>query len=297
MASLPLARGAPAANAPPPRAPRRKSLRGYPAATICCALLILALTYLPFLFVIENSFKSAAQYASDPVGLQFTFHGSNYAQAWDGMDRYLLNTVIVAAISVAIGVPAAAVGAYAFAHLKLPGKRLLFVAFFGLLMIPWTLTLIPLYLEVRSYHLLNSWFALVLPYAAGAQPLNVFLFRTFFEGIPDELIASARVDGCGEMKILARIVAPLAMPILLTGTVLMFVSAWGDYLWPQLVLQNTNMLTVSSGLELFLGSFGNNGGASGPQYAAFVIVMIPVMLLVGVTMKYFVRGITRGAVK
>lgn len=275
---------------------RVRAGRGRLAVLGACGLVIVAITYVPFVFVLANSMKNEAQYAQHPLAIMWTFHISNYSQAWRGVNRYLLNTIIVAVLSVAVGVPAGALGAYAFAQFDFKGKGVLFLAYLGLLMVPWTLTLIPLFIEVQTYHMFNTWWALILPYAAGAQPLNLFLFRTFFEQIPKDLYASARVDGCSELKILTRIVSPLAVPILLTGAVLMFVNAWGDYLWPELVLRSQNLQTASAGLETFLASF-NLGAGSGPEFAAYVIVMVPVVLFVCGMMKYFVAGMTRGALK
>jgi len=261
---------------------------------LAAVLIVLALTYIPFLIVLNNSFKSSGQFIAHPFGVSLNLHFHNYVTAFKGVDEYLLNTIIVAAVSVIIGVPAGALGAYAFAKMEFRGKGVVFVGYLGLLMVPWTLTLIPLFVEIQRYQLFNTWWALVLPYAAGAQPLNLFLFRTFFEQIPDELYQSARVDGCGELAVLRRIVTPLAMPVLLTGAVLMFVDAWGDYLWPQLVLRDNGLLTASAGLESFVGTFSLGGGI-GPEFAAYVIVMLPIMLLVAGMMKYFVAGTTQGA--
>lgn len=273
-----------------PGSPRRRTV----AVLALVAAVLVVLTYIPFLFVLSNSFKNQAEYVQHPLGVALHFHLSNYARAWSGVDRYLLNTVIVAVVSVVIGVPAGALGAYAFAELRFRGKGAVFFGYLALLMIPWTLTLIPLFIEVQTYHLFNTWWALILPYAAGAQPLNLFLFRTFFEQLPSELYQSARVDGCNDLQILIRVVCPLAIPILLTGGLLMFVNAWGDYLWPELVLRSNGLQTASAGLETFVATF-NLGTGSGPEFAAYVIVMAPIMLLVGVMMKYFVAGMTQGA--
>ena len=118
------------------------------------------------------------------------------------MSHQLLNTIIVAALAIVIGVTAAALGAYAFSQLRFRGKELLFLAYVALLLIPWTLTLIPLFLTIQKLHFFNTWWALVLPYAASAQPLLVLIFRGFFEQIPRELLESARVDGCAERQVL-----------------------------------------------------------------------------------------------
>ncbi len=143
----------------------------------------------------------------------------------------------------------------------------------------------------------DSWFGLILPYAAGSQPLNVFLFRTFFEAIPDELYQSARIDGCSETQILLRIVTPLSIPVFVTSTLLLCISIWGDYLWPTIVLSNYHLYTVSAGFEMFVQSFGVSGHGIGPEFAAEILTMLPIVLIVSAGMKYCVRGVTGGALK
>ena len=258
---------------------------------------LVLLTYIPFLFVVANSVKSDVQIAANPLNVLWTFHIQNYITAWNGLDQYLLNTVIVAIISVAVAIPIAASAGYAFATMHFKGKKILFYLFLGLLMIPWTLTLIPLFVEIKTFDLYNTWWALIFPYAAGSQPLLVYLFRVFFEGLPEELFESARLDGASEIKILLRIVAPLSMPILMTGTVLMFINIWGEYLWPTIVLPNYKLLTVSPGLQTFLGDFGMTGHGAGAAYAGYVIAIVPMILFLLASMKYFVNGVTAGAVK
>ena len=183
----------------------------------------------------------------------------------EGVRRPLLNTLIVAAASIAIGVTAAALGAYAFSQLRFRGQGLLFLAYIALLMIPWTLTLIPLFLTIDKFHLFNTWWALILPYAASAQPLLVLIFRGFFDQIPKELMESARVDGCTEGQVLLKIVAPLTRPVLLTGAILVTINVWGDYLWPVIVIQDPNRTTISAGVQQFVGGLGLNVTAAGPS--------------------------------
>lgn len=221
--------------------------------------LLIIFTYVPFLFIVANSVKSDAQIATNPLSILFTFHAQNYVKAWDGIYHYLINTVIVGIISVCIAIPFAAGAGYAFASMTFKLKRVLFYCFLGLMMIPWTLTLIPLFIEVKDLGLYGTWWALIMPYAAGSQPLLIYLFRVFFEGIPSELFESARIDGASELGILIRIVSPMSLPIFVTGILLMFINVWGDYLWPSIVLPNYHALTVSSGLQTFLGTFGYSG--------------------------------------
>lgn len=272
-------------------------LKRFPWGSSLTVLILLIVTYIPFVEVVQNSLKNDSQIAMNPLGFIWAFHVQNYASAWGGMAEYLFNTVVVAVISVLIAVPFAAAAGYVFATTEFRGKRLAFIGFMGLTMIPWTLTLIPLFVEVKNFQLFGSWWALIFPYAAGSQPLLVYLFRVFFEGIPTDLYESARIDGCTDIGILLRIVAPLSIPVLMTGTVLMFINIWGDYLWPTIVLPNYQMLTVSAGLQTFLGSFGATGHGAGAAYAAYVLTMAPIIALLLGSMKYFVNGVTAGAVK
>jgi ABC-type glycerol-3-phosphate transport system permease component len=278
------------------RAPQRR--RRYRWITAAAGAVIVAMTYFPIIFVVSNSLKSGQNIFSSGVFSLFNqFDYQNYLTAWSGIRSPLVNTVIVAVMTIVIGVTAAALGAYAFSQLRFRGKELLFIAYVALLLVPSTLTLIPLFLTVQKLHLFNTWWALVLPYAASAQPLLVLIFRGFFDQIPRELLESARVDGCTERQVLGRIVAPLTRPVLLTGAVLVTINVWGDYLWPTIVIQNPQRTTISAGLQQFVFSFGLNLTGGGAVFAAFVIATVPAFVLVGFTMRYFVSGLTEGATK
>jgi ABC-type glycerol-3-phosphate transport system permease component len=272
--------------------------RRYLWLTAGAGAVLVVMTYLPTIFVLSNSLKTGQGIFSSSVFSLFTqFDYHNYITAWSGVSRQLLNTIIVAAASVAIGVTAAALGAYAFSQLRIRGKNLLFMAYIALLFIPATLTLIPLFLTIQKLHFFNTWWALILPYSATAQPLLVLIFRGFFEQIPRELYESARVDGCTEPEVLARIVIPLTRPILLTGAILVMINVWGDYLWPTIVIQDPSKITISAGVQQFVGSFGTNLSQGGAVFAAFVIATAPMFLVIGFTMRYFVSGLTEGATK
>jgi ABC-type glycerol-3-phosphate transport system permease component len=293
----------PQAARPPAPAARRSAWAGrqrhrYRWISLAAGALIVVMTYFPIIFVVSNSLKSGKNIFSSGVFSLFTqFDYQNYGTAWSGVSQPLVNTIIVAAASVALGVTAAAAGAYAFSQLRFRGKELLFLAYIALLLIPSTLTLIPLFLTIQKLHLFNTWWALILPYSATAQPLLVLIFRGFFDQIPRELPESARIDGCTESQVLLRIVAPLTRPILLTGAILVTINVWGDYLWPTIVIQDPHRTTISAGVEQFVGSFGLNLSGGGAVFAAFVIATLPMFVLVGFTMRYFVSGFTEGATK
>jgi ABC-type glycerol-3-phosphate transport system permease component len=286
--------------APAGRRPARagRLRRRYRWISVLAGIAIVVMTYFPLVFVVSNSLKSGKNIFSSGVFSLFTqFDYQNYRAAWSGVSQQLLNTIVVAALSIVIGVAAAALGAYAFSQLRFRGKSLLFMAYVGLLLIPSTLTLIPLFLTIQKLHLFNTWWALILPYSATAQPLLVLIFRAFFDQIPRELLESARTDGCTETAVLLRIVVPLTRPVLLTGAVLVTINVWGDYLWPTIVIQNPQHTTISAGVQQFIGSFGLNVSGGGSVFAAFVVATVPMFILVGFTMRYFVSGLTEGAIK
>jgi ABC-type glycerol-3-phosphate transport system permease component len=278
--------------------PVSRHRRGYRWIAVAAGVLIVLMTYFPIIFVVSNSLKTGNNIFTNGVFSLFTqFDYENYVQAWSGVSAQLLNTIIVAALSIVLGVTAAALGAYAFSQLTFRGKSLLFLAYIGLLMIPWTLTLIPLFLTIQKLHLFNTWWALILPYAATAQPLLVLIFRSFFDQIPRELVESARIDGCTEPQVLRRVVVPLTRPVLLTGAILVTINVWGDYLWVTIVIQDPHKVTISAGVQQFVSSFGLNVSSGGSVFAAFVIATVPMFVLVGFTMRYFVSGLTQGATK
>jgi ABC-type glycerol-3-phosphate transport system permease component len=280
------------------RAGTSRPRRRFRQVAVAAGSLIVVMTYFPIIFVVSNSLKTGNNIFTSGVFSLFTqFDYQNYSRAWSGISQPLLNTVIVAAASIVVGVLAAALGAYAFSQLRFRGKNLLFMAYISLLLIPWTLTLIPLFLTIQKLHMFNTWWALVLPYAATSQPLLVLIFRGFFDQIPRELLEGARIDGCSETKVLLKIVAPLTRPVMLTGAILVAINVWGDYLWPTIVIQDPHRTTISAGLEQFVGSFGVNLSYGGSVFAAYVLATLPMFVLVGFTMRYFVAGLTEGALK
>jgi ABC-type glycerol-3-phosphate transport system permease component len=125
----------------------------------------------------------------------------------------------------------------------------------------------------------------------------MLIFRSFFEQIPQDLVASARIDGCSERQVLTKIITPLTRPILITGAVLVALGVWGDYLWPMIVLQNYHQFTISPGIQEFLGQFGQSVYGGGADFAAYVLATAPMFLLIAVAGKYFIAGVTDGGLK
>jgi ABC-type glycerol-3-phosphate transport system permease component len=262
-------------------------------------LLVLGLAALfPLYFSVINSLKSPTQYAGNLLNLPAPPHPENYALAWTQIQRPLLNSVIVTGVSVLATVVFAALAAYAFALMDFPGRHLLFALTFALLLVPEFLTLIPLYVQVRSLPLPGDLLALILPTVAIGQPFAILVLRAAFEAMPRDMLEAARLDGAGHLRLLTRIVLPICLPVLISVAIIRLVPVWNEYLLPSLVLDPANQ-TLPVALVNFQGSGTANTGAPnyGALMASYVLAAVPLVLLFAFLMRYYIQGVTSGGVK
>lgn len=261
-------------------------------------LSLLALASLfPIYFVLVNSVKTTVQFSESQILLPDVWQWSNYSLAWAQIARPIINSCIIVFSSVVGIVLLASLSAYAFAILPLFGKRVLFGLIFVLLLIPGFLTLIPLFLQIKRLPFSDSYWAVILPYIAGGQAFAIFVLRTFFEGISKEVVEAARLDGAGDFRIYRSIAMPLSVPALISVGIINLVPLWNDYLLPQLLLDRAHR-TVTMALVTFQGSAQSSTAPSfGPLMASYVLAAIPLSILFAFLMRYYVEGLTSGAVK
>lgn len=268
-----------------------------PGAGQIILLLLLVFNLLPIYFIIENSVKSPLEFAASTLDFPKALQWSNYSVAWDKVSMSLYNTSFIIAISVIAIVAFSAMSAYAFSKLRFPLKNTLFLLVFGLLLIPGFLTLIPLYLQIKKLGLTDSYLALILPYIAGGQAFSIFVLKTFFEQLPDEIFEAARIDGAGNVRIFTTVVLPLSVPICTTVAIINITSLWNDYLLPSLLLNRAHQ-TVTMALVAFEAAAGNYGLSDyGGMMAAYLIAAVPLLLLFSLLMRNFVEGISSGSIK
>lgn len=258
--------------------------------------LLIVLIYYPILFVILNSFKTNKDFALHPFGLPNPVHLENYWSAFSGTWVFIKNTVGVAVITDVLVLVLSSLAAYAFARFSFVGKRALFAVFLGLLMIPGTLTIIPMFFEVKSFGLLGTQWALILPYVANGLAISIFILRSFFDALPEGLFEAGRIDGASELYLFLRIGVPLSLPILGAVAILETLHVWGDYLWPVVALGSHSQFTISAGINYYAASFGTVEN-TGSVFASYVIASVPVVLLVILTMRTYISGLTSGALK
>jgi multiple sugar transport system permease protein/raffinose/stachyose/melibiose transport system permease protein len=258
-------------------------------------IVLLLLTFYPVILMLLFSLKNNSQFFTQRFTLSFPLHFQNYSVAWRaGIARYILNSALYAAVAVVLTLVPAAMSAYAFARMRLVGKEFLFYLIIGLLMIPGVLTLIPSFVLMLQLKLLNTRWALWLPYAAGGQAFAIFVLRTFFASLPEELFEAARIDGAREFDILARITIPLSKAIVGTLALLQVYGIWNDLVWPLTVITNPELKTVMVGLLAFTRQFRIEFG---PLYAGYVIASVPLIMLFAFTSNLFIQGLTSGAIK
>lgn len=260
-------------------------------------LMILALISLyPFIFMIFTSLKDNGQFYSNYFGLSFPLHLGNYASAWHAISKYIFNSIFYALASVVIIIVTSSLAGYSFARLRYRMKGFLYVAVLALMMIPGELTLIPLFLEIKAFHLMNSYLGLVLVFAAGGQAFTIFVLRQAFASLPEELFESARIDGCTEVKAYFRIALPLVKSMIGTMAIWNVLSVWNAFMLPLVILNDSSKFPITVGLLQFQSQFSSMT-LYGPMFAGYTIATLPLLILFLFTMKLFIQGLTSSAIK
>ena len=222
-------------------------------------LILLALVFLlPVVWMFAQSLKSAEQLTDFKklFDLPITFRA--YADGWKGgrFLTYILNTVKIAVLCVAGTLTSCSLAAFGFAKFQAKGKNILFMVVLSTMMVPTTVTLIPMYNFYSKLHWLNTITPLVLPAFFGASTYNIFLLRQFFAGLPNELGESAQLDGAGWFRIFRSIYLPNAKPALLVAAINQLVFCWNDYMGPLIYLGKPATFTIALGLNAFKGEQG-----------------------------------------
>ena len=265
------------------------------AARLCVFYLLLSVMafvfLVPYLLTLFAALKPIGKIFSEPAwippaSVYLANFGHDLFSA--GFFRYLANTALVTVVLTLGQVVFSILGAYAFARLHFPGRDKIFWLYLMTLMVPNAVTIIPLYAIMREGHLLNTYWAIFLPYVFGA-PYTIFLMRQFFRNIPQEVIDAARVDGCSEARILARIVVPLSKPVIVTATLIAFVFGWNNFLWPLIVTNSQNLYVLTIGLANFQSNMSSQWNYS---LAASVITLLPMAVIFAVFQRHIIRSIS-----
>lgn len=260
-------------------------------------LIILTLFMLgPFLWLISTALKSGGenifQYPPKLIPEKITF--MNFVKVMDTFPfwRYLFNSIVVTVLTVVFNVLFCSLAAYPLARMNFKGKKVIFVLILATMMIPFQLLMVPIYVMALNLGLDNTYAGMVLPHITTA--FGVFLMRQAFSVIPYDLDESARMDGAGSFKIWFKILMPLVKPSILTLTIFTFITAWGDFLWPLIVVGDQDMFTLPLGLNMLSGTFTSDWRLIA---AGALISMAPIIIFFLFLQRQFISGVMNGAVK
>ncbi len=259
-------------------------------------LIAFAITILyPLIWMVISSMKSYDEIYNDVWGFPSTWIVENYSIAWSkGISSYFMNSLIVTGTTIIVVLIIGSMSAFALARYRTRLIDLALIFIIGGMMMNPQVALIPLFNILSSLELINTRWALILPYIAYRLPLTILLIRGYFLSIPKELEESAIIDGCSEFGIYRRIYLPMSLPILLTTVVLTAFYAWNEFLFATIFIDSEALKTIPSGLMNFRDALRTDWGV---LLAGMVIASIPMVILLIFLQKYLVRGLSEGSVK
>lgn len=253
----------------------------------------------PFYWMIISSLKEMDEYRwSIPTLFPQTIDYLNYIEVFTSKDLLLgqlfYNTVFVGIVSTLLSLVITVLSAFAFARLEFKGKNALFAALLATMMIPGELFTITNYQTIYYFNWKNTYTVLIVPFLVSV--FYIYLLRQNFLQIPNELYLAAKVDGCGDLKYLWKVMIPLALPTIISITILKMMGAWNSYMWPKLVANDDAHRLITNGLRT---AFTNAEGVTDVpvQMAAVTLVSIPLFLVFVFLRKYIMKGVSRSGIK
>ena len=208
--------------------------------------------------------------------------------------RAFLNSVLVASVTTAVVVVTGSMVGYALARMRFPGRNLIFYVLVFTMSLPFQITLIPNYITMVNLRLVDTFAVLVIPFSVSA--FAILMFRQSFQGLPQALIDAARMDGCGELTIIFRILWPNIKPAIITVAILTFIGSWNEVLWPLIVVRNERLMTMPQLVTLFAVG-GRSDSQLGVKIAATVILALPVMIAFLFFQKHFIKSMASAGLK
>lgn len=274
-----------------------RSQRGFQITILIILCLGTVIAMAPMAYMVSTAFKPHAYTPEFPptfIPENPTLDNFDTAFSSRNFGRAFANSLGVAVATSMLVTTLTAMMAYSFARFEFPGKNLLYLTVLAMMMVPTMMLIIPQFMVAKRLGLLNSLPGLVLAYTAGAMAFNMFLLRGFFETLPHELEESALIDGANHFVIFTRIMVPLAKPALSTVAVFSFLGAWDEYIWALTVLTDLEKRTLPIAIANFRGVHASDWGL---VFAGSLTAVVPTVLIFIFFQRYFVKGLTAGALK
>ena len=267
------------------------------AKTLLLAALSLGgvITLFPFLWMVATAFKTLPEAMASTVSLfPADWQWGNFAKTFKAAPFaiYFYNSFVVAFIVTVTVILTAVMAGYAFARLQFPGRKVLFGLFMATMMVPFEIALIPNFVLVQRLGWYNTYAALIVPWCANA--FSIFLMRQAFMRLPSDFFDAARIDGCGHLRFLAWVAAPLVKPMVITVGLFAFLGSYNSLVWPLVVTGEENMRVVQVGLTVFSGAEGVDLNL---LMCASTIVILPTVALYFAAQRYFIEGSLSAGIK
>ncbi len=259
-------------------------------------LIVCAFVLIPIVLVMLGSFKTVAQFFSDPYGLPESFDIFNNRRAWDqaNIQTTMKNSLLSTGIGVAVSTFLACLAAYGLSRFNFPGRIPLRLVFIGGLVVPVQLIILPIFIMFRQLHLLGDIWALTILYCALGIPLGVLVLTGFFAALPRDLEDAARMDGASHFQVFWRIMLPLTRPALAAVVILNSVWMWNDFFLGFILITEQDSFTLPRGIVAFRGTYSTEWGLI---FASVTISIIPVVGAYLLLSRQFIAGLTAGSVK
>lgn len=274
----------------------RATARGAQALVQALLIANTLLVILPILFMVLSSFKTTREIFQRPFSLPARLTWQNYASVWEAAHFrvYFQNSVLVTVVSMALILVTGTLAAYALGRYRFRGNDLIYLYFLAGIMVPIRLAIIPLFILMRDLRLLDTYWSLVLVYAASGLPSAIFILTGFFRTLPRDLDNAARIDGAGELGVLLRVMLPLVRPALAIVTVYNIIPIWNDFFFPLVFIHQDRLKTLPLGMTVFFGEFATNWAL---LFAGLTLAAAPVIGLYILMSRQFIKGLTAGAIK
>ncbi len=259
-------------------------------------LLMVLTSLLPVYFIIVTALKEKTEYVFNKWGLPALPTLQNFLTLLEGekIFRWLLNSTLISVSSVILCVMISSFMAYAFTRYTFPGKSFLFTLITSLLVLSPVVLVIPLFRTMVAINLHNTYLSVIIVYVGVMIPISTYLLTSFFRSIPQAIIDASIVDGCTEFQIYKNIMMPLSMPAVITTILTNWLYIWNEILISLVFLQNDSLRTLMSGLALFKGKYTTDIPLT---MSGVAVAIIPTLIIYLIGQRYFVRGLTTGAVK
>lgn len=264
---------------------------------IYALLVVLGILFaLPFIWLVSTSFKTDSQlFVMPPIWIPDPIKWSNYRNALDYIPfwLYFKNTLTIAIPSTMGMLISSSLVAYGFSRVQWPGRDAVFILVLATMMLPYQVTMIPLFIVFRNLGWVGTFKPLIIPSFFGG-PFYIFLLRQFYLTLPMELSDAAKIDGCSELGIYRQIILPLSKPALSTVALFSIMAYWNDFLGPLIYLEDDSKYTLALGLQQFQRQFGMEWAM---LMATSVVITLPIIVLFFLTQKTFVQGIALTGMK